>query len=55
MTLQEQINIIKELLEATKELNGEFQDGWDDDIEKGEKLLAYLEIKQKEHGEHDRS
>ena len=43
MELQEQIEIVKELLEATKELNGEYQDGWDENIEDGERLLEYLQ------------
>ena len=36
MKLQEQIEIVKQLLEATKELNGE-------DIEDGERLLEHLQ------------
>lgn len=47
MELQKQIEIVKELLEATKELNGEHQEGWDEEIEKGEKLLEYLKIELK--------
>ena len=43
MKLQEQIEIVKELLEATKELNGEYQEGWDENIEDGERLLEYLQ------------
>lgn len=43
MELQEQIEIVKELLEATKELNGEYQEGWDEDIENGERLLEHLQ------------
>lgn len=43
MELQKQIEIIKELLEATKELNGEYQEGWDENIENGERLLEYLQ------------
>lgn len=31
---------VKELLEGVKELNGEFQEGWDDEIEIAEKLLG---------------
>jgi hypothetical protein len=42
MELQEQIKIVNELLEATKELNGEYQEGWDENIEDGERLLDYL-------------
>ena len=45
MELQEQIEIVKELLEATKELNGEYQEGWDENIEDGERLLEYLQSK----------
>jgi hypothetical protein len=49
MKLQEQIKIVKELLEATKEINGEYQEGWNEDIEDGERLLEYLhsELKNK--------
>ena len=47
MELQEQIEIVKELLEATKELNGEYQEGWDEDIENGERLFEYLKSKLK--------
>jgi len=43
MELQEQIEIVKELLDATKELNGEYQEGWDENIEDGERLLEYLQ------------
>lgn len=43
MELQEQIKIVKELLEATKELNGEYQYGWDKNIEDGKRLLEYLQ------------
>jgi len=43
MELQEQIEIVKELLEATKELNGEYQEGWDENIEDGERLLEHLQ------------
>tara|TARA_B110000977_G_C10588682_1_gene303444 strand:+ start:151 stop:291 length:141 start_codon:yes stop_codon:yes gene_type:complete len=43
MELQEQILIVKLLLEATKELNGEYQEGWNEDIEGGERLLQYLQ------------
>lgn len=31
--------IIEELLEGVKELNGEFQSGWDDVIQRAEKFL----------------
>lgn len=30
---------LKECLEGVKELNGEYQDGWDDVINRAEKLL----------------
>jgi len=43
MELKEQIEIVNELLEATKELNGEYQEGWDENIEDGERLLKHLE------------
>ena len=43
MELQEQIEIVKELLEATKELNGDYQEGWEENIEDGERLLEYLQ------------
>ena len=43
MENQDQIKIIKKLLEATEELNGEFQDGWSDVINDGEILVSYLE------------
>ena len=43
MELQEQIEIVKELLEATKELNKEPQEGWNESIEEGERLLEHLQ------------
>ena len=43
MELQKQIEIVKELLDATKELNGEYQEGWDEDIENGERLMEHLQ------------
>jgi hypothetical protein len=43
MELQKQIEIVKELLEAADELNGEHQEGWDETIKKGEDLLAHLQ------------
>jgi hypothetical protein len=43
MELQEQIEILITLLEATKELNGEYQEGWDENIEDGERLLVHLQ------------
>ena len=42
METKKQIQIIRELLEATKELNGEYQSGWDVVIQEGENLLEYL-------------
>jgi hypothetical protein len=42
MNIQEQIKVVKELLEATKELNGEYQEGWESTIEDGERLLNHL-------------
>jgi len=45
MELEEQLQIVKELLEATQELQGEYQDGWDNSIEGGERLLEYLQHK----------
>jgi len=42
MKIQDQIKAIKELVEATKELNGEYQDGWSGVIEQGEYLLNHL-------------
>jgi len=45
MEIQEQIEIVKELLEATRELNGEYQEGWEEKIEDGERLLEYLKSK----------
>ena len=47
MELQEEILIVKLLLEATKELNGEYQDGWGESIEDGERLLEHLQSKLK--------
>ena len=47
MELQEQIEIVKELLEATEELNGGYQEGWEENIEDGERLLVYLKSKLK--------
>jgi hypothetical protein len=42
MTTEEQIEIIEKLIEATEELNGEFQEGWDKEIEDGRKLVEHL-------------
>jgi hypothetical protein len=43
MKLQEQLEIVKELLEATIELNGAYQDGWDENIDDGKRLLEHLQ------------
>ena len=43
MEIIEQIRIVKNLLEGVKDLNGEYQNGWEDDIEDGEILLEYLQ------------
>jgi len=45
MELEKQIAIVKELLQGVKELNGEYQSGWEDEIQKGEELLEYLQNK----------
>jgi len=42
MTIEEQIKVVKDLIEATKELNNEYQDGWDSVIEEAKRLLEYL-------------
>jgi len=42
MELEEQIKIVKILIEGVIDL-GEFQAGWDDDVEKGYELLEHLE------------
>jgi len=46
MKLKKQIKIINELIEATKELNGEYQGGWETDIKNGEELINYLKHKE---------
>lgn len=53
MEIQEQIRIVKDLLEAVTEFNGECQEGWEKTIEGGENLLSYLQniITDKEHKE----
>ena len=43
MKIKKQIKILKELIEATAELNAEYQEGWEDTIEDAESLLKYLE------------
>jgi hypothetical protein len=45
MKLQKQIKILKELISAAEELNGEYQEGWEEDIENGIKLLEHLKSK----------
>jgi len=43
MRIKKQIKVLQELLDATKELNGEYQAGWDETIENGEKLIKHLQ------------
>jgi hypothetical protein len=50
MEILEQIKIIKELIEATTELNGTYQDGWEENIEDGERLLEHLGSQLKQEG-----
>ena len=52
MNIKEQIKIVNGLLDATYELNGEYQEGWDEDIKNGERLLEYLEYASKKLLEH---
>lgn len=42
MEMERQQEAIRKLLEAAKELNGEYQDGWDEEIQEGEEFLKYL-------------
>ncbi len=42
MDIQEQIKLTEELLEGVKELNGEYQEGWENVIENAEKLINQL-------------
>lgn len=42
MNIQEQIRVTEELLEGVKELNGEYQEGWEIVIENAEKLINQL-------------
>lgn len=37
---QELLEALKVCIEATKELNGEYQEGWGDDIEKAEQAIT---------------
>lgn len=46
MKKEEIIKTVLDLLDATKELNGEFQEGWEKEIEKGEELLVQLKQEQ---------
>ncbi len=41
--MEKEIQIVKELLEGVRELNGEYQEGWDETIKQGEELLKHLE------------
>jgi hypothetical protein len=43
MSKEEEAKIVKSLLNATKELNGEFQIGWDKEIREGERLMKQLD------------
>lgn len=40
------LEIIKDLIEGVEELNGEYQEGWDDTINNGKELVSKLEQKQ---------
>ena len=42
MDLKDQIRIIEELLEGVKELNGEYQEGWENNILEAENLINHL-------------
>ncbi len=42
MDIKDQIRITEELLEGVKELNGEYQEGWENNILEAEKLLKHL-------------
>ncbi len=42
MDLEDQIRITEELLEGVKELNGEYQEGWENNILEAESLLKHL-------------
>lgn len=43
MDNKEIIEIVRNLLDGVKELNGEFQEGWDEEVKKGIKLIKHLE------------
>jgi len=45
MKKSRQIEILKELISGVEELNGGFQEGWEDDIANGKELLSYIESK----------
>jgi len=42
MDIKDQIRITEELLEGVKELNGEYQEGWENNILEAESLLKHL-------------
>tara|TARA_Y100000592_G_scaffold58237_1_gene91264 strand:- start:1036 stop:1287 length:252 start_codon:yes stop_codon:yes gene_type:complete len=42
MDIKDQIRITEELLEGVKELNGEYQEGWENNISEAENLLEHL-------------
>ena len=42
MSREDQVRITEELLEGVKELNSEYQAGWDNSILEAEKLIKYL-------------
>lgn len=42
MDVKDQIRITEELLEGVKELNGEYQEGWENNILEAENLLKHL-------------
>ena len=42
MDIRDQIRITEELLEGVKELNGEYQEGWENNILDAENLLKHL-------------
>lgn len=42
MEMERQQEAIRKLLAAAKELNGEYQEGWDEEIQEGEEFLKYL-------------
>jgi len=45
MNKEEQIRITEELLEGVKELNGEYQEGWENVIENAERMIKQLKVK----------